>query len=230
MKSKKVISQVAVLLVLANVLGVAFLDFQGMQHMRLASTIIFLILFVWLKGYKNVLLLLAFFSLVCADFFIHFFETVRYVNIALAFRGLAAICICLDILPKIIRLKYRPTTMVMLFSVALLNVFLLYKLLNLTQMATKDSSLAVVVLFYGALHVFLAILAFTYSYGYGTVEARFCLVFVYAIIISNVLTSSAYYLGFDILYYFSRPLYVLGLAGMLAYSVLDFDKKKPLEI
>ncbi|MEL0651090.1 hypothetical protein V6246_06610 [Algibacter sp. TI.3.09] len=230
MESKKVIFGVTALLVLANLLTITFFDLEGMRNIRLISSSSFLILFVLLKGYKNIFLLLALISLVFADFFIHFFETLFYARLTLVFRGLAAICVCLDVLPKIIRLKYNVSTTLVFFVVALLHVFLLFKLLNLTQVTSKDSSLTVVALFYGALQIFLAILAFAYSYGYSTVKARYYVVFVYGVAISNVLTSTGYFLGFDFLFYVSRPLYVLGLGALLVYSVVEFKIIKPLEI
>ena len=230
MESKKVIFCVTALLVLANLLTIIFFDLEGMRNIRLISSVSFLVLFVFFKGYKNIFLLIGLVGLVCADFFIHFFETLYYARLILISRGLAAICVCLDVLPKIIRLKYSVSTILVLFVVALLHVFLLFKLLSLTEIALKDASLTAVALFNGGLQIFLTILAFMYSYGYSTVKARYYLFFVYGIAISNILTSAGYFLSLDFVFYISRPLYVLGLGSMVVYSVAEFKIIKPIEI
>ena len=230
MMSKKVILWVTALLSLASILTVAFFDLQSMRSMRFISAAGIFVLFIWLKGYKNVLLLLALFSFVCADYFLHFFETAVFAHITIFFKVLATIFLCLEILPHIIGLKYKMKKVILLFVLILLHIFLFYKLFHLAQSSSKDVLRNGLSFCYGIMQVFLTIMAFIYSYDYGTIKARYFAVSIYIILISNIITSLGYFLGFNILFYFSRPLYVLGLSILLLYSLMDFKKQEPLEI
>ncbi|WOD42301.1 hypothetical protein [Hwangdonia lutea] len=226
---KKIVVIFAVLLGIANIYTIYNFGFFEERIVRVFSSSVFLILLLVFKGYKSGVLVLAFLCFWLADICMLRYENSLFNKLALTFPILAYSAISKHIYLKIRPIKLNKYIKTFFGFIILLNVYMIYEIVEVIELGLDNVFEKIMIYANGFSLIILGTLAGIYNLNYNSIHATYCIFFVFVFVLSAICNVLAYYLNLEILFYFNRCFYILGLTIMMLYLCLQKKEELLLE-
>ncbi|TRO63994.1 hypothetical protein [Christiangramia sabulilitoris] len=214
------------LLIMTNFLAIYNLDHQSDRWFRFGATLILAGLF--LRNYlSNYRLLLVFLLLVLCDGLLVYYEIPILKKIVYVSRILAYLFLILLVSQYLQKLKLNVVTIVIATATIALDLYLLNDMAGSLPEADRDPWF--LILFYTLGMISLAVVAVSISFlnRYANKQSLYLVLVTIGFVLSDIFYYNAYYLEFDVFYYFDRfcNICALGALVLLAREI-KFAKNK----
>ena len=224
-------SLLVVVLSIANILAIYYLDQTTDRWFRSISTLIFFIIFL-LKYNSSKRLLLVFTLITICDALIVYYEDPLIKKIVFSARILAYLLLIAFLYPKLSNLKFNLFTKIISGFVVLIDIYLLHEM-ALTIPEYKEDQVFLI-LFYALGIISLGLVGFSISYlnRYANHKGFLIVMVSIAFVLSDITFYNAYYLDFEVFYYLDRLANILGLVALILFarSWQKSDKKPFIEV
>ena len=217
MLPKKLLSVITLVLLLVNCFVIFNFDQDASRWARLISTGIFFIMLIWQGSFSNKMLS-AFLLFIISDLLLFYYENSIANTATFLMRISAYILLVLVVVPELKGLKSSMFQKIIFFGVFILNLGMLFMLVDMVPAKFGYPFLNVLFYAYGISMITLVIAAISYSNRYSNsisfyyTAATLCLVF------SDITSFIAYYLEFYEFYFPDRIFYILGVAGLVKFA------------
>ncbi|WP_299155749.1 hypothetical protein [uncultured Christiangramia sp.] len=205
------------IMIVANVLAIYYLDPITDRWFRLLATVVFFLIFLF-KYNTDKRLLIAFFSLTLCDGLLIFYEDsiVRYIIYVV--RISAYLAIINFLYPYLSRLRLNFITFIITTFIIALDIYMLHDMAIYIPGYRVDTLFTI--LFYTMGLVSLALVATCISYLNRYADAKGFLLVIISIclVLSDLTFYNAYYLDFDVFYYADRIVNIIGIALLVVFA------------
>ncbi len=202
------------LLIITNFLAIYYLDDHADRWFRFGATLILAGLFLrnYLSDYR---LLLVFLLLVLCDGLLVYYEIPILKKIAYASRIVAYLFLILLVSQYLQRLKLNVVTLVIATATIALDLYLLNDMARSLPQADRDPWF--LILFYTLGMISLTVVAVSISFlnRYANKQGLYLVLVTFGFVLSDIFYYNAYYLEFDIFYYFDRFCNICGLGALV---------------
>lgn len=226
---RKIVITVAVILCVINIYTVYNFGVSEQRIIRLINSSVFLFLFIIFKGYKGNFFFLAFLCFWLSDICILNYENSVFNTLALALPILAYFTISTHIYIKTKPIRLNKYIIVFFTFIILLNIYMIYEIVEVIQLGLTNNLEKIMIYANGLSLIIIGTMAGIYNLNYNSAHSTYCIFFVFIFILSAICNVLAYYLNIEILFYFNRSFYVLGLTTMLLYTLLQKKEELLLE-
>ena len=205
------------IMIVANVLAIYYLDPITDRWFRLLATVVFFLIFLF-KYNTDKRLLIAFFSLTLCDGLLIFYEDsiVRYIIYVV--RISAYLAIINFLYPYLSRLRLNFITFIITTFIIALDIYMLHDMAIYIPGYRVDTLFTI--LFYTMGLVSLALVATCISYlnRYADTKGFLLVVISICLVLSDLTFYNAYYLDFDVFYYADRIVNIIGIALLVVFA------------
>lgn len=227
--SKKIIIAVTIILIIVNIYITTFFSFEERRLARLLGAISFIILFIVFKGYrKNKTIAGVLLMLLTSDILGFYFENQIISKLIYCVRIVSYIFLILAVFKKVKFEKVKPSVFFVISVVILLNLYLLYTLLESATRISNDILEYILILIYGITVVCTMFAASNYNLRYNNWRSTYYFYAVLAFILSDLSWFCAYFLKYSVLFNADIIFYYLGLFCIINYSVYTKDSEDKL--
>jgi len=204
--------------VVFNLLGLYFLKEEDSRWLRVAASSYFIIwsLFFQALNAKINFVLLAFW--IC-DISLVFYENQIFNFITFIGRSVTFLLLILIVAPKIRAIKYSFFELLIGLFVIVVNIFLLFELLDMVPEAHFYDYFEPAYLGFTILTMVLVGTAFTYNNRFTNTKSSYFLLATLFMALSDINFFIAFYLDFPVFYYPDRFLHILGLGMILLFWI-----------
>lgn len=227
--TKKIVVTVAVILCIISIYVIYNYGFFEERIIRLISSSVFLLLIIIFKGFKSSILFFAFLCFWLSDIFIFQYENSLFNKLALTFPILAYIVITIHIYKKIKSFNLNKFIITFFACIILLNIYMIYEIVEVIELNAAQVFEKIMIYLNGFALIIMGLMAGIYNFKYNSTCSTYCIFFVFIFIASAICNVLAYYLNLEALFYFNRCFYVLALAIMLLYLLLQKDAELLLD-
>ncbi len=223
MNSKLTLITTFFILLLINVYVISSYDLMESRIMRLLSTFVFFLLFIFYKGYKEIWVFTTFLCFLISNFIMLFYE-IPFCN---KLTSILAICGYSSLIYHIYSKINKSITSTNLFIfyafMVLLNFYGLYQIMTNIDTKLDDSVQKLIMYLYGSTIIIACVLATNYKRGIK--KSMYFLFFIFAFSFSDFCAVLGYYYHYSVLYYSSRAAYLFALFFMIHYILTVPDNK-----
>lgn len=222
---------IAILLILINVVVIYALDITISRWVRVFSMLIFLILLLFKKNFTNNLISISLIFFLLRDICIINYEVPVFRTISFFGTIGAYLVITYFILRRIKLFVFNPKIILFTIGLVALNIFNVFYLSDIVIPVLDNSFQLILFFLQSAIILFMALFAYTYFETYSGKRPLFYLYFVFAFILSDLAGLAAYFFGLEEAYYFERAFYLAGVS-LLVYFVANFAQveEQPSEL
>jgi len=225
LKTKKAIKIFTLLVVIINIASIVFVDFFYSQIVRLASSILFLLLFVFYKiKDKNLIAFIC--LLIVADVFDLYYNQPFIIEIYSVIKMSAFFLLCINLYKKIRHQKLGNSITGLFITVVIINILIGYKAVSEISTLLEYSQLLSIQL-YWMVCVFSGALAAKFYFCNDSDKAVYFVAFTFLLIFTDLSGFIANFFEAYIFFYFERVLYFLGFMTLGYY--LFFTSKAEIK-
>ncbi|MCM4160720.1 hypothetical protein FHG64_04980 [Antarcticibacterium flavum] len=208
-------------LLLVNILIITYYGLEESRWIRAFSVGLFVAYFVVFATGRKFNLLPALLFLLIADVLLIYYENpiLRYINFLVGI--LAYMFLAAHIFPYIRNLKVMMLQKLLFTIVLIINISLLFFLLEMAGPGIQGSLHQILFIAYGLSMIFLVVFAFSFNHRFSNRASFFFIVAVLALIFSDISSFIAYYLEVWEFYYPDRLFYIAGLAALVKFGSID---------
>lgn len=217
MLPKTYLSVITLALLLVNCFIIYEFDQDASRWARLISTAIFLILLIWQRTY-NLKILVAFCFLLISDLLLFYYENALANTGTFLMRISAYLMLVFTVVPELKNLKSSLFQKLVFFGVFILNLGMLFMLVDMVPAKFGYPFLNVLFYAYGISMITLVIAAISYSNRYSNKTSFFYTAATLCLVFSDITSFIAYYLEFYEFYFPDRIFYILGIAGLVKFT------------
>ncbi len=207
-----------VFLIVLNGFSVAFYGGIDSRFAQLISSSCLLLLLLFTKP-KEVFVTIPFFLFVISDILMLQYDLPGFRKFTSSISILAYICLIQLISPYVRNIKNVATQWLMLFGIVVINLIMLYLLIDMVQGNLNDFILIYLFYIYGFAMIILVVLAFSYNNRYSNWASFFFVSAVMALVLGEISSFIAFYVDVPIFFYPERIFYLLGLFGLIKFSI-----------
>ncbi|MFV8279997.1 hypothetical protein ACNKXS_00555 [Christiangramia marina] len=213
------------IMIVANVLAIYYLDPITDRWFRLLATVVFFLIFLF-KYNTDKRLLIAFSLLTLCDGLLIFYEDSIVRNIIYLVRISAYLAIIKFLYTYLTRLRLNLITAIFTAFVLALDIYMLHDMAIYIPGYRVDFLFTI--LFYTMGLVSLALVATCISYLNRYADAKGFLLVVISIclVLSDLTFYNAYYLNFDVFYYADRIVNIIGIALLVVFATKWIQNKE----
>ncbi|MGJ5641999.1 hypothetical protein [Formosa sp. S-31] len=226
---KKSLLLITTLLIAVNLFTVYQYSLEQFRVSRSVTSFIFLLVFSFYGGIKKRLLFYALLSFFVSDMFVIRYDELIYNNLTSVAATIGYLLIGFYLFPKF-KLSSVKKRIVAIFVVLVsISAYMFYELIGLMAITLNNDLHRYVYYLYSLVLLGLLVLVGNYNFRYNSTQSTYCMLFVFALVVSNLFAAISYYLGMPLFYYPTRFFYVIGLGLLTAFAVLPFEKELLLE-
>ena len=217
MLSRFFLSAITLILLITNFYIIFEYDQESSRWARLISTGIFILILLWQKTYSK-RILSAFFLLLISDLFLFYYEN-PMVNAATFLTRISAYTLLIFVVvPELKNLKTNLFQKIIFVVVFVLNLGMLYMLVDMVPGQFVYPGLNVLFYAYGISMIMMVIATISYSNRYSDRTSFFFTAATLCLVFSDITSFIAYYLEFYEFYFPDRFFYILGIAGLVKFT------------
>ena len=215
MKTKKAIKIFTLLVVIINIASIVFVDFFYSQIVRLASSILFLLLFVFYKiKDKNLIAFIC--LLIVADAFDLYYNQPFIIEIYSVIKMSAFFLLCINLYKKIRHQKLGNSITGLFITVVIINILIGYKAVSEISTLLEYSQLLSIQL-YWMVCVFSGALAAKFYFCNDSDKAVYFVAFTFLFIFTDLSGFIANFFEAYAFFYIERVMYFLGFMTLGYY-------------
>lgn len=217
MLSRSILSAITLILLIANFYIIFEYDQELSRWARLISTGIFLLILLWRKTYSK-RMLSAFFFLLISDLLLFSYENSIANAATFLMRISAYTLLVFVVVPELKNLKTNLFQKFIFVVVFLLNLAMLYMLVDMVPTQFVYPGLNILFYAYGISMIMMVIAAISYSNRYSDKTSFYFTAATLCLVFSDITSFIAYYLEFFEFYFPDRFFYILGIAGLVKFT------------
>lgn len=217
MLSRSILSAITLILLIANFYIIFEYDQELSRWARLISTGIFLLILLWRKTYSK-RMLSAFFFLLISDLLLFSYENSIANAATFLMRISAYTLLVFVVVPELKNLKTNLFQKFIFVVVFLLNLAMLYMLVDMVPAQFVYPGLNILFYAYGISMIMMVIAAISYSNRYSDKTSFYFTAATLCLVFSDITSFIAYYLEFSEFYFPDRFFYILGIAGLVKFT------------
>ncbi len=217
MLPKTILWVITMVLLLVNCYVIYEFDQDASRWARLISTAIFLILLIWQRSF-NVKIIIAFIFLLISDVLLFYYENALANTGTFLMRISAYLMLVFTVVPELRGLKSSLFQKLVFFGVFVLNLAMLFLLVDMVPAKFGYPFLNVLFYAYGISMITLVIAAISYSNRYSNKTSFYYTAATLCLVFSDITSFIAYYLEFYEFYFPDRIFYILGIAGLVKFT------------
>ncbi len=217
MLPKTILWVITMVLLLVNCYVIYEFDQDASRWARLISTAIFLILLIWQRSF-NVKIIVAFIFLLISDVLLFYYENALANTGTFLMRISAYLMLVFTVVPELRGLKSSLFQKLVFFGVFVLNLAMLFLLVDMVPAKFGYPFLNVLFYAYGISMITLVIAAISYSNRYSNKTSFYYTAATLCLVFSDITSFIAYYLEFYEFYFPDRIFYILGIAGLVKFT------------
>ena len=226
--TRKTILIISLLLIVINISAIFLTeDLYYSRYTRLIASSSLFLVFLLLKGFKKMLLLIAFLFLISADICMLNFEFILWNKLNFTFSIFGHILISIYLISQIKNLKFNLSLIGFFVLISLLNVLFINQLVSI-PIQDSVNSMSTYTYAFGFSLILLGVSVSAYNLKYFSERSSYALLFVFGLILANVFNYLAYYLEIRSLFYVNRVLYIMSLTIFVVFSVTSLREVSPL--
>ena len=217
MSAKLFLPVIALVLLIANCFVIFQFDEDTSRWARLVSTSLFFLILLWQNSFDKKILS-AFCLLIISDLLLFYYEN-NLANAATFLTRISAYTmLILAVIPELKYLKSNLFQKTVFFVAFILNLGMLYLLVDMVPDKFMYPYLNILFYAYGISMITLVIAAISYSNRYSNKTSFYYTAATLCLVFSDITSFIAYYLEFYEFYFPDRIFYLLGLAGLVKFS------------
>lgn len=217
MLSRSVLLAITLILLIANFYVIFEYDLELSRWARLISTGIFILILLWRKTYSKIMLS-AFFLLLISDLLLFYYENSIANAATFLMRISAYTLLVFVVVPELKNLKASLFQKFIFVVVFVLNLGMLYMLVDMVPGQFVYPGLNILFYAYGISMIMMVIAAISYSNRYSDKTSFYFTAATLCLVFSDITSFIAYYLEFYEFYFPDRFFYILGIAGLVKFS------------
>jgi len=229
MSSRFLLSAIVLVLLVANCYIIFEYDQELSRWARLVSTGIFLLILLWQKTYSK-RMLSVFFLLLISDLLLFYYEH-SIVNAATFLTRISAYTLLVFVVvPELKNLKTNIFQKFIFIVVFILNLGMLYMLVDMVPGQFVYPGLNLLFYAYGISMIMMVIAAISYSNRYSDRISFFFTAATLCLVFSDITSFIAYYLEFSEFYFPDRFFYIFGIAGLVKFASFSRSHEPVVEL
>ena len=217
MLSKKLLPVITLGLLLVNCFVIFELDQDASRWARLISTGFLFIVLIWQRCFSTKIIS-AFCLFMISDLLLFYYENSIANTATFLIRISAYLLLVFVVMPELKNLKSSLFQKIIFFVVFLLNLAMLFMLVDMVPAKFGYPFLNVLFYAYGISMITLVIAAISYSNRYSNKTSFFYTAATLCLVFSDITSFIAYYLEFYEFYFPDRIFYILGVAGLVKFA------------
>ena len=218
-----------IVLLLALVINIYIINFYTLFESRLSrllTVLVFFIIFLYYKGYKEIWVLMALSCFLISNFFMMDYEH----PICNKLTSLISISgywfLIYHVIKKVEIGKFNYRLIIIYMLLIIINFYGWYLIFDSIYYLLDDDFQKLIIFAYGTTIITTCVVAANYNYKYGLGRSIYFAFFVFAFAISDFCAVLAYYFKFDMLYNLDRPIYLFALCFIVLYVSTKPDTNK----
>lgn len=217
MLPKTYLPVITLVLLVVNCLVIYEFDQDASRWARLISTAVFFLILI-LQGTYNLKILIAFCFLLVSDLLLFYYENSLANTGTFLMRISAYLLFVFTVVPELRNLKSSLFQKLVFFGVFILNLAMLFLLVDMVPAKFGYPFLNVLFYAYGISMITLVIAAISYSNRYSNKTSFYYTAATLCLVFSDITSFIAYYLEFYEFYFPDRIFYILGIAGLVKFT------------
>lgn len=218
--SKNVSIVVTVILIIVNIYITTFFSIDERRIARLASISIYVTLFLIFKGFnRSKITFVTLLMFLISDVLGLYFEYPIMAKLVYFVRIMSYMLLFFTIFRKVKFEKVKPYVLIIISTVILLNLYLLFTLVESASKLTNNTSEYSIILLYGIIVVCTMFTATNYNLRYNTWRSTYFFYAVLAFILSDLSWFCAYFLNYSVLFNADIVFFCLGLFCLLNFAI-----------
>lgn len=217
MASKLFLPAFTLILLLVNCFVIYEYGQDASRWARLLTTGMFLVILLIQKAFSK-RVLLAFGLLLISDSLLFNYENSLANTVTFLLRISAYLMLVFTVAPELKNLKSTTFQRIMFFVVFILNLGMLFMLVDMVPAKFGYPFLNLLFYAYGISMITLVIAAISYSNRYSNKTSFYYTAATLCLVFSDITSFIAYYLEFYEFYFPDRIFYILGIAGLVKFS------------
>ncbi len=229
--NKKTLLIISIILFLINAYVTLSYTLIESRMMKLISAVIYFILFLFYKGFKNKSILLAISCFLVSDIFLIYYEKLSSNKLTSLIIIIGYIILIGHVFKRVQLKKINKYLLAFFAILILLNSYALYEVLKSLEYRFYDSLQQIIFYTHGIVIIALCAVAANYNFVYNTNKSMYFMYFSFAFAFSNLTAFLAYYYDTSIFFVLSRFLYVFAFFFVVNYVTVAHEKDEviPLE-
>lgn len=227
---EKLLAVCLFILIIINFIVIYTFTLLESRIVRLLGTLLFFIIFLIYKGYKERFISVAFFVFLVSDVFMIFYEKSLYSKLTLITSMISYIVLIYHIFLKIEKTQLKLHLIVIYLFLIGLNFYSLHQILLSIDHLLHDNFQKISLYFYGTIVITVSAIVVGYTGKQGLLKSMFCKFFVFGFCFADLFAVLAYYFDLYYLYYIDRLIYLFSLFFMVNYILVNPENDKKLLI
>ena len=204
-------------LIISNVWAVSNLDLDSARYVQLFGTGILLLIYI-LWGNIEKTILLALILLVLCDGLIIDYENPIVRKLIYLTRITIYTTVISFVYPYLSRLRFNIFTILISAFVIALDVYLLHDMALYIPTYTQDGIFTILFYLLGLSSLALVAVCISYLNRYANIKGFLLVLISICFVLSDVTFYNAYYLEFEIFYYFDKTANIIGISSLILLS------------
>lgn len=217
MLPKSLLPVITLVLVLVNCFVIYEYAQDASRWARLISTSVIFLILLWQNSFSK-RILTAFCLMLISDLLLFYYENSLANTATFLMRVSAYIMLVLAVAPELKNLKTNIFQKMVFVVVFVLNLGMLFMLVDMVPAKFGYPFLNVLFYAYGVSMITMVIAAISYSNRYSNKTSFYYTAGTLSLVFSDITSFIAYYLEFYEFYYPDRIFYILGIAGLVKFT------------
>jgi len=226
---KSFLSIITAIVLVINFYIIYAYDLEVSRWARLSTTSIFLIILLSRKLYGKRMLIAFLFLLISDVGLFHYEDSLANMGTFLM-RIAAYLLLVFVVVPELKKLKTNWFQKILFVVVFILNLGMLYLLVDMVPQQYTYPGLNILFYAYGISMITLVIAAISYSNRYSDKTSFYFTAAALCLVFSDITSFIAYYLEFYEFYFPDRFFYILGIAGLVKFTSLGRSHQAVTEL
>lgn len=214
-----------IFLLIVNLYVIFNYDLDFSNKVRFISVFIFFVLFLSYRIFNKDLI--GFFVLfLISDLLLLTYENELSNILIFILRITAYILVIKMVVPDLKDLKTSLFQKILFISVLVLNLFMLFVLVDMVPEKLSSTIIRALFYFYGLSLIGMVVAAISYSNRYANKASFFYTAAILGLVLADINSFIAYSLGFTEFYYADRFFYLVGITALIKFSEFDRSEDK----
>ena len=229
--NKKTLLLISIILFLMNVYVTLSYTLVESRIMKLTSGVVFFVLFLFYKGFKNRYIFLAVSCFLVSDVFLIFYEKLASNKLTSIITIVGYVILIGHVFKKVQLQKVNKYLIAFFAFLILLNVYGLFEVLRSLEYKFYDGLQQIVFYTHGIVIIALCTVSANYNFVYNTRKSMYFMYLSFGFAFSNLTAFLAYYYDASLFFILSRFLYLSAFFFIINYVVTSHEKEEviPLE-
>ena len=218
-------SFLSLILISCNLLAVYYLDLQSARYVQLSTTAILLAVFILRQKIHKTVLFILILLTICDGLIIEYEDPLFR-----KFIYLTRITIYLSIIyflyPYLSRLYLNLVTVIIAVFVISIDVYLLHDMALYIPTYTQDIVFTILFYMLGLSSLALVAACISYLNRYADTKGFLLVLVSISFVLSDITFYNAYYLGFEVFYYFDKTANIIGISSLIIFTEKWLNDKK----